>query len=826
MQVLIVDDDDFALDVLTNTLSRMGFSAVPATDGIQAMEILRRGEIRLVITDWDMPNMNGLELCRAIRKEDLSGYVYVIMLTAREGNRQRMEGLCAGADDFLNKPLDPEELLVCLKTSERILALETRDVALFALAKLAESRDTETGDHIERVQSYTRIIARNLSDDIKAGHGVDDEYIRLLYQTSPLHDLGKVGIPDAILLKPDRLTPDEFAVMKTHTIIGAETLDAALRRFPNARFLQMAREIAATHHERFDGTGYPNGLAGQQIPLCGRIVAVADVYDALCSRRVYKSAMSHEQAMTIILQGQGTHFDPEVVQAFVRAEEQIIAVRESLRNEGELVSAPRVTLPTTPALVQCGPIACNILVAEDDPLVMDHLIELLSVTGERVFPATNGVDALRIFDEHGPRVIVSDWVMPEMDGVQLCRAIRSRVDAPPAHFIMLTAHTDKARLLDAYQAGADDFVSKPFDQEVLLARVRAGIRTAKLRDELVRKASGSQALNAQLATMNTRLERLAVTDELTGLSNRRHGMSRLTEQWNLFERYTKPLTIAMIDIDHFKQINDTYGHAAGDAILRQVSGILRKNTRGTDTICRFGGDEFLVIFPSQTVEEALVCANRCLREVAAGESNPDAGGAKTSISVGVATRTPPMAHVTDLLKAADQALYAAKNNGRHLVCVAEAYTPELVDAPARDILPAPAMPHAAPASEGPRPIDPAALLKRCGGDPKFAAAVTKRFQSQAGVEVAKIQQALTRNDAETLSRTAHSLKSMSAYMAADSAAELARQIESLGRADHLADVIPLLDSLRAEIDRTIEWIAQNKGEAALTPRADSFKTPQ
>ncbi len=822
MQVLIVDDDDFALDVLTSTLSRMGFTAVPAKDGQEAMDILRRGEIHLVITDWDMPGMNGIDLCRAIRKEDLSGYIYVIMLTAREGNSQRLEGLCAGADDFLNKPLDPEELLVCLKTSERILALETRDVALFALAKLAESRDTETGDHIERVQQYTRLLARNLSDDVKACNGVDDDYIRLLYQTSPLHDLGKVGIPDAILLKPAKLTADEFAIMKTHTIIGAETLDAALRRFPNARFLQIAREIAATHHERFDGTGYPNGLAGQQIPLCGRIVAVADVYDALCSRRVYKSAMTHEQAKAILVAGQGTHFDPEVVQAFLRAEPQILAVRASLQNEGELVVAPRVTLPSTPALVQCGPIACNILVAEDDPVVMDYLIELLSVTGERVFPATDGDQALRIFDEQAPRVIVSDWVMPKMDGVELCRAIRSRVDAAPAHFIMLTSHTDKARLLDAYEAGADDFVSKPFDAEILLARVRAGIRAAKLRDDLIRKAQGSQALNAQLATMNTRLERLAITDELTGLANRRHGMSRLTEQWELFERYTKPLTIAMIDIDHFKQINDTHGHAAGDAILKQVAAILRKNTRGTDTICRVGGDEFLVIFPSQTTEEALICANRCLREVASGAANPEAGGIHAAISVGVATRTPQMTHATDLLKAADNALYDAKKNGRHVVCVADSspaskaeVSPAALGVPPLGGRPqAPSQsPSASPSpTPSPAPLDPAALLKRCGNDPKFAAAVTQRFQSQAGAEVVKIELALSHQDAAALSRTAHTLKSMSAYLAADRAADLARQIESLARESRLAEVTPILNSLRAEIDQTIAWIAQSQAQ--------------
>ena len=217
MQVLIVDDDDFALNVLQYTVARMGYTAVTAHDGKEAMGILQKGEIRLVITDWDMPGMTGIDLCRAIRKEDLSGYVYIIMLTGREGAKLRMEGLCAGADDFLNKPLDPEELAVCLKTSERILSLETRDLALFAMAKLAESRDPETGAHIERVQAYTRLIARQLSQEVKACYGVDEEYIRLIYQASPLHDLGKVAIPDSVLLKPGKLTASEFAIMQTHT---------------------------------------------------------------------------------------------------------------------------------------------------------------------------------------------------------------------------------------------------------------------------------------------------------------------------------------------------------------------------------------------------------------------------------------------------------------------------------------------------------------------------------------------------------------------------------------------------------------------------------
>ncbi|HTW63547.1 MAG TPA: HD domain-containing phosphohydrolase, partial [Bryobacteraceae bacterium] len=333
MRILIVDDNDFELDTLEHTLAQMEYKVVRAHNGEEALEELRRGETRLLITDWEMSGMNGLDLCRAVRREDLSGYVYVIMLTGREGAKCRREGLYAGADDFLNKPLDPEELMVCLKTAERILALETRDVALFALAKLAESRDPETGGHLERVQSYTRLLAKHLSDETRKIHGVDDAYIHLLYQTSPLHDLGKVGIPDAVLLKPGKLTAEEFEVMKRHTAMGAQTLDAALQRFPGAKFLQMARDIALSHHEKFDGSGYPAGLSGQQIPFCARIVALADVYDALTSRRVYKDSMTHEQAKDIILRQRGRHFDPEAVDAFLRAEEQFVAVRTRLQDD-------------------------------------------------------------------------------------------------------------------------------------------------------------------------------------------------------------------------------------------------------------------------------------------------------------------------------------------------------------------------------------------------------------------------------------------------------------------------------------------------------------
>jgi putative two-component system response regulator len=217
---------------------------------------------------------------------------------------------------------------VRVRCGERILSLETRDVAIFAMAKLAESRDPETGAHLERVRTYSQTISLWLEKQHRAGYEVDASFVRMIYQTSPLHDIGKIGIPDSVLLKPGRLSDREFEIMKTHTTLGADTLNAALEQFPDAKFLLMARDIAQTHHERFDGSGYPDGLAGRNIPLAGRIVALADVYDALTSKRIYKNAFNHDVARSIINDESGSHFDPVMVEAFMATADEFTRIRE------------------------------------------------------------------------------------------------------------------------------------------------------------------------------------------------------------------------------------------------------------------------------------------------------------------------------------------------------------------------------------------------------------------------------------------------------------------------------------------------------------------
>lgn len=333
MRILVVEDDPFSADMLADALREFDYEPTLARNGREAFDLLRTGRFQLVVSDWEMPEMSGLELCRRIRARRWAGYIYCILLTSHAGVESIVHGLEAGADDFVTKPFHPHELRVRLSAGERLLSLEGRDLTIFALAKLAESRDPETGSHLERIREYCRILAEELSHSREFGDTIDGEFIELLYLTTPLHDIGKVGIPDNVLLKPGKLSAEEFEVMKQHTLIGGNTLRTVARLHAGrGAFLDMACDIAFSHHERFDGRGYPYGLAGDAIPLCSRITALADVYDALTNKRVYKPAFSHDESRKLILDGQGSQFDPRVVEAFLACEDEFQLVRERFMN--------------------------------------------------------------------------------------------------------------------------------------------------------------------------------------------------------------------------------------------------------------------------------------------------------------------------------------------------------------------------------------------------------------------------------------------------------------------------------------------------------------
>ena len=323
LKILIVDDEEVTLEFVATLVENAGYCVEQASDGEEGWEKICSQGIRLVLLDWEMPKLNGVQLCRRIRETPLPGYTYVILVTGHGSVEDVVSGMSAGADDFVPKPFCAQELLARIRAGERVLGLETRDVTIFAMAKLAESRDPETGGHLERIRAYSRILARHMVENGSQKDDLDDKYVQTLELTSALHDIGMIGVPDSVLLKPSQLNDSEFGVMKDHTRIGGQALKAALKSTSGLEFLRMAYDIAIAHHERFDGTGYPAGLVGEDIPLSARIIAVADVYDALISKRPYKDALSHVIARGIILEGRGSHFDPYVVDAFVSCEAKL-----------------------------------------------------------------------------------------------------------------------------------------------------------------------------------------------------------------------------------------------------------------------------------------------------------------------------------------------------------------------------------------------------------------------------------------------------------------------------------------------------------------------
>lgn len=323
-KILIVEDETVQRRILRLQLEKQGYEVYEAEDGRQGLKACRENpQVRLVVTDLMMPNMDGFELIESIRKQE-TNYTYIIVLTAREDKESVVRALSLGADDFITKPFSQDELNLRLSGGLRLLKLESHEELVFSLTKLAAYRSGETGSHLHRVREYCLLLALDLLEN-HPELGLTRSGAEEIAKMSPLHDIGKVGIPDSILHKPGKLSHEEFELMKTHAQLGGDLLREIYDQ-AGAPFLLLAYEIAMHHHERWDGTGYPAGLKGEQIPLSARIMALADVFDALISRRCYKDAISFAETREIILAEKGRHFDPMIVDAFCRHDQEWLAV--------------------------------------------------------------------------------------------------------------------------------------------------------------------------------------------------------------------------------------------------------------------------------------------------------------------------------------------------------------------------------------------------------------------------------------------------------------------------------------------------------------------
>ena len=346
-RILIVDDTPSNIHVLMETL-KDDYAIIVATSGAKALTLASGPTAPdLILLDVMMEGMDGHEVCRRLKADVRTASIPVIFVTTLSQTEDEAAGLDLGAVDYITKPVNPAivkarvrnhlELKAHRDNLEQLVAEQVQSISssrlstIFALSKLAESRDDDTGQHLERTQIYCEMVARRLMLTKSFPGVVDERFIETIYWASPLHDVGKVAVPDQVLCKPGKLTDDEFEVMKLHTLRGSETLRLVTESYPDNDFIKMGLAIARSHHEKWNGTGYPDRLAGEDIPLAARIMAVADVYDALTSRRCYKEAMSHQQATEIIVGDSGTHFDPTVVKAFCEIASEVDTVRARLQ---------------------------------------------------------------------------------------------------------------------------------------------------------------------------------------------------------------------------------------------------------------------------------------------------------------------------------------------------------------------------------------------------------------------------------------------------------------------------------------------------------------
>ena len=343
--VMIIDDTPLNIRVLHEILENNDYKIMAFADGEMAINAINQFPPDLILLDIMMPNMSGYDVCERLKNQNSTAEIPIIFISALDSSDDKVKALELGGVDYISKPFDPEEVLARVRTHLKLYKLQEYlkkynqqlehevqnkvnekiqliEGSTLALAKLTESRDFETGQHIVRVQRFCKILSKLLKEKTKYKEVINDEFINNIYYASALHDIGKVGIPDSILLKAGKLLKEEFDIVKEHVIKGAETLEEIIKLYPENKIMKFGILIARYHHEKWNGEGYMEGLKGEMIPLEARIMAIVDVYDALRSIRPYKHARTHEESCEIIRESAGTHFDPTIAEVFLQNHEK------------------------------------------------------------------------------------------------------------------------------------------------------------------------------------------------------------------------------------------------------------------------------------------------------------------------------------------------------------------------------------------------------------------------------------------------------------------------------------------------------------------------
>lgn len=680
-RVLVIEGTEVLRSKLREVLSE--HHEVHVLEGVERIrEKIEEVQPALILLDSHLRDDSSLEVCRTIRREFADRQIQLLVLGQDLDESQRLEMFAAGADNVIDKTIGRLELtakidvlmrlhnaLMRATSAERKLegysrelerivenrsmAIQsTQDIAVFALAKLADSRDTETGEHLVRMRAYSQMIAEQLRISGPYQEAIDDLFLQDLFRSSPLHDIGKVGISDAILLKPGKLTAEEFNAMKQHVRIGAETLQEAAKSSPSGSFFHMAAEIARYHHERWDGCGYLEGLSGYEIPLAARIVSVADVFDALSSKRVYKDAIRAEVAREMICEGSGTQFDPAIVTAFVEtfdkieafSAEQHTVVRFLNGTSGQSTNYHWGKHQAAPELS-----GENAVVINDGSPSMGLIIKWLQSVGMHVGTCTEYAAAKHLIRDDCPMVVISDWAQNQAAAEMFCRWVREE-RLPRYVYTMVLA--DQPMLNDpmlAYRLGIDDVISHTISREELLSRINSAGRVIELENHL------------------RTVER---NDPLTGLATLRYLNDQLKREWVRARNYHLPISCVVIDVDDFSDINRDYGVEAGDRVLQNLAKTIAVHGRQIDYLCRLDSDRLLLVLPECAEVNAYRIAMRI--EMLVDKMVVESHGKQINctVSMGVAQRNNDVPNLEALIDNAEIALKVAKSSGKgHVVCL-------------------------------------------------------------------------------------------------------------------------------------------------------------
>ncbi len=660
--ILIADDSEMNRSILTDMLGDE-YEIIEAENGVEAVSVLQKygNSISLLLLDIVMPQMDGFGVLTVMNQHHWIEDIPVIVISSESASTHVERAYELGVTEFISRPFDALILHRRVVNTILLYAKQKRLIDLVAdqiyekeqqsglmvdiLSHIVEFRNGESGQHVLHIRTLTELFLKHLGHKDSA-YQLPRSEIALICTASALHDIGKISIPSEVLNKPGRLTNEEFAVMKTHTLVGAEMLKA-LPMHQEHPLVKTAYEICRWHHERYDGRGYPDGLKGDEIPISAQVVALADVYDALTSERVYKKAFSHEVAVNMILNGECGQFNPLLMECL---KEIKTILKEELESESDTRANKRQLQNVAEELLRHEELSAS----ERTLQLLEHermKYSFFADMSEEIQFEYTTTPSMVTLSSYGAKKLGLDEILMDPHNNQKVREMMGEG--------ILRGISNELRRT------TPDNPQVKFDHEITINGEKRWMRTigrAMWSADEPPRYMGAIGKTTDIHDERTRIDALvqmASHDSLTGLYNHNYAKQRIKER--LADRYDGSFAMVIFDLDYFKQANDNYGHMFGDKVLIHMAEQLRQSIRGGDIAARVGGDEFLIFFEYKKEAETVI--QRIFHSLEGIYEE-----FKISISMGVARTETVGRNYEELFHAADQALYAVKRAGRGTYC--------------------------------------------------------------------------------------------------------------------------------------------------------------